>query len=54
MQDGKLLAEFDITPYVSRDRSSNRNTLAVKVLRWCDGSYLEDQVRGHDCSLMYA
>ena len=32
-------AEFRITPYVK----SGKNTLAVEVYRWCDGSYLEDQ-----------
>lgn len=32
-------AEFRITPYVKK----GKNTLAVEVYRWCDGSYLEDQ-----------
>lgn len=32
-------AEFDVTPYVKQ----GRNTLAVEVYRWSDGSYLEDQ-----------
>ena len=32
-------AEFDITSYVR----SGRNTLAVEVYKWSDGSYLEDQ-----------
>ncbi len=32
-------AEFDITPFVKR----GKNTLAVEVYRWSDGSYLEDQ-----------
>ena len=32
-------AEFDITKYVR----TGKNTLAVKVIRWSDGSYLEDQ-----------
>jgi beta-galactosidase len=32
-------AEFDITPYVRQ----GKNTLAVEVYRWSDGSYLEDQ-----------
>ncbi len=31
--------EFDITDAVQEDE----NTLAVLVLKWCDGSYLEDQ-----------
>ncbi len=32
-------AEFDITTYVKK----GRNTVAVEVYRWSDGSYLEDQ-----------
>lgn len=32
-------AEFDVTEYV-RD---GKNRLAVLVLKWCDGTYLEDQ-----------
>ena len=32
-------AEFDITKYIQ----SGKNTLAVEVYRWSDGSYLEDQ-----------
>lgn len=31
--------EFDITPYANQ----GSNTLAVKVIKWSDGSYLEDQ-----------
>lgn len=38
-QDSKLSAEFELTPYLK----SGHNTLAVQVMRWCDGSYLEDQ-----------
>ena len=38
-QDSRLPAEFDITPYVH----AGENTLAVQVMRYCDGSYLEDQ-----------
>ena len=38
-QDSRLPAEFDITPYVH----PGRNLVAVEVLRWSDGSYLEDQ-----------
>ena len=38
-QDSKTPAEFDITKYVRL----GENTLAVKVFRWSDGSYLEDQ-----------
>lgn len=32
-------SEFDVTPVLKE----GKNTLAVLVLKWCDGSYLEDQ-----------
>ena len=35
----RVPAEFDLTPHLI----AGQNTLAVKVLRWSDGSYLEDQ-----------
>ena len=38
-QDSRLPAEFDVTPYVR----AGENTIAVQVMRYCDGSYLEDQ-----------
>ena len=38
-QDSRLPAEFDVTPYVR----AGLNTLAVQVMRYSDGSYLEDQ-----------
>ena len=38
-QGSHLPAEFDITEYVNE----GENTLTVKVLKWCCGSYLEDQ-----------
>ena len=38
-QGSHLQAEFDITDYVN----PGVNTLRVKVLKWCCGSYLEDQ-----------
>jgi beta-galactosidase/beta-glucuronidase len=38
-QDSRLPAEFDITPYL-RD---GENILAARVMRYCDGSYLECQ-----------
>ncbi len=38
-QDSRLPAEFDLTPYLQ----SGVNRLAVMVLRWSDGNYLEDQ-----------
>ncbi len=42
-QDSKLSAEFNITPYVK----TGTNIIAVQVMRWCDGSYLEDQDYWH-------
>ncbi len=33
--------DFDITPFLNADGKDN--LLAVRVHRWCDGSYLEDQ-----------
>ncbi len=38
-QEGRTLAEFDITPHLQR----GTNELAVEVYKWSDGSYLEDQ-----------
>lgn len=38
-QGSRLPAEFDITPYLKK----GENILAVKVFRFSDGSYLEDQ-----------
>ncbi|MBN1562178.1 DUF4981 domain-containing protein [candidate division KSB1 bacterium] len=38
-QDSMLPAEFNITGYVK----PGKNLLAVQVIRWSDGSYLEDQ-----------
>ena len=38
-QGSRLQAEFDITDYVKK----GTNTVLVKVLKWCCGSYLEDQ-----------
>lgn len=38
-QDSRLPAEFDITYSLK----SGKNIFAVQVMRWCDGSYLEDQ-----------
>lgn len=38
-QDSRLPAEFDLTEYLS----AGDNRLCVLVLRWSDGSYLEDQ-----------
>jgi beta-galactosidase len=38
-EDGMTPAEFDITSKIEK----GDNLLAVMVMRWCDGSYLEDQ-----------
>src|SRR5664279_540230 len=38
-EDSKTPAEFNITKYLR----SGKNSLAVEVYRWSDGSYLEDQ-----------
>jgi beta-galactosidase len=38
-EDSKVPAEFDITKFLRK----GKNTLAVEVYRWSDGSYLEDQ-----------
>ena len=38
-EDSKVAAEFDITKYLK----AGKNLIAMQVMRWCDGSYLEDQ-----------
>ncbi|AQQ09781.1 Evolved beta-galactosidase subunit alpha [Sedimentisphaera cyanobacteriorum] len=38
-QDSKLPAEFNLTEYLN----DGENTIALRVFRWCDGSWLEDQ-----------
>jgi beta-galactosidase len=38
-EDSRTGREYDITSHLYQ----GRNTLAVQVYRWCDGSYLEDQ-----------
>ena len=38
-EDSKIAAEFDITKYLKK----GKNLIAMQVMRWCDGSYLEDQ-----------
>ncbi len=38
-QGSHLQSEFDLTPYVQ----AGENVLVAKVLKWCLGSYLEDQ-----------
>ena len=39
-EDGRLEAEFDVTPFI---KPGETNTIAFRVFRWCDGTYLEDQ-----------
>ncbi len=38
-EDSKVAAEFNITKFLKK----GRNLIAMQVMRWCDGSYLEDQ-----------
>ena len=38
-EDSKLPSEFDITPYLNK----GKNTLVLKIMRWCDANYIEDQ-----------
>ena len=38
-EDSKTQAHFDITRYVH----AGENLVALQVMRWCDGSYVEDQ-----------
>jgi beta-galactosidase len=38
-KDSRLPAEFDLTPYLN----PGKNILAAKVIRWSDGSFIEDQ-----------
>ncbi len=38
-EDSKLPSEFDVT----KQLKPGRNTIAIQVFRWSDGSYLEDQ-----------
>lgn len=38
-EDSKIAAEFNITKYLK----PGSNVIAMQVMRWCDGSYLEDQ-----------
>ncbi|WP_438907603.1 sugar-binding domain-containing protein, partial [Bacillus licheniformis] len=38
-EDSKLPSEFDLTRFVK----PGRNVVAIRVHRWSDGSYLEDQ-----------
>lgn len=38
-EDSKMAAEFDVTPYIK----AGTNNVTLKVYRWSDGSYCEDQ-----------
>ncbi len=40
-EDSYVATEFDITPYLNADGKDN--LIAVMVVRWCDGSYFENQ-----------
>ena len=39
-EDSKMEAEFDITDFV---KCGSSNLFAMQIMRWCDGSYIEDQ-----------
>ena len=39
-EDSKVSAEFDLTKYLTPGKE---NLIAMQVMRWCDGSYLEDE-----------
>ena len=38
-EDSKVAAEFNVTKYLK----PGKNLIAMQVMRWCDGSYIEDQ-----------
>ena len=38
-EDSKVAAEFNITKYLK----PGKNLIAMQIMRWCDGSYIEDQ-----------
>ena len=38
-EDSKVAAEFNISKYLK----PGKNLIAMQVMRWCDGSYFEDQ-----------
>ena len=38
-EDSKVAAEFNITKHLKK----GKNLIAMQVMRWCDGSWLEDQ-----------
>ena len=47
-EDAKVAAEFDVTKYL---KLGQENLVALQVMRWCDGSYLEDQDFWRLCGL---
>jgi hypothetical protein len=42
-QDSCLNAEFEISDSLLHRLPGQEHVIAVQVMRWCDGSYLEDQ-----------
>lgn len=38
-EDSKLPSEFDLSPFLR----VGKNLIVMKVMRWCDGNYIEDQ-----------
>ncbi|MBC3540125.1 glycoside hydrolase family 2 TIM barrel-domain containing protein [Rufibacter sediminis] len=38
-EDSKLPSDFDVTSYLK----PGKNLIVLKLMRWCDGTYLEDQ-----------
>jgi beta-galactosidase len=38
-EDSKLPSEFNLTPYLTK----GKNLIVMRVMRWCDANYLEDQ-----------
>lgn len=38
-EDSKLPSEFNLTPYLTK----GRNLIVMRVMRWCDANYIEDQ-----------
>ena len=47
-EDAKVAAEFDLTDFV---KPGGKNLIALQIMRWCDGSYLEDQDFWRLCGL---
>ncbi|MGV3766958.1 MAG: glycoside hydrolase family 2 TIM barrel-domain containing protein [Chitinophagaceae bacterium] len=38
-EDSKLASEFDVTPFLK----PGKNLIVLRIMRWCDAAYLEDQ-----------